>query len=139
MPMASFPVHSKSGVELPGGADLELPLSVQHSAPPSANSGLKQSQRQPFNHDGPMGQLARALATWVANIILSQGGVVTSANLGSLLSSAHPQLYRVIKMQFRGLFALLSLFPDLFKAPLFFAFGDDNILLNFIDLVSSSL
>jgi hypothetical protein len=41
---------------------------------------------------------AEALAAWIASIISHHGGVMTSANLGSTLSSEHADLYRVIKV-----------------------------------------
>mmetsp|Transcript_13820 Transcript_13820/g.40467 ORF Transcript_13820/g.40467 Transcript_13820/m.40467 type:complete len:656 (-) Transcript_13820:339-2306(-) len=55
-----------------------------------------------------------ALAAWVEDIVCEHGGVITSANLGSTLSSSNSGLYRVIKLHYGGLCALLSRFPKRF-------------------------
>ena len=67
-----------------------------------AHFGVSVIQEGTFLHDecypaGPDLQ-AEALAVWIAGIVSSAGGVVTSANLGSSLSAEHAGLYRTIKV-----------------------------------------
>lgn len=57
-------------------------------SPPTSHNAEAESDNQ-----------ADALAAWVASIIASYGGVITSASLGSTLSSEHQSLYRVIKVR----------------------------------------
>eukprot|EP00614_Pseudopedinella_elastica_P004849 CAMPEP_0172588188 /NCGR_PEP_ID=MMETSP1068-20121228/7126_1 /TAXON_ID=35684 /ORGANISM="Pseudopedinella elastica, Strain CCMP716" /LENGTH=620 /DNA_ID=CAMNT_0013383443 /DNA_START=165 /DNA_END=2027 /DNA_ORIENTATION=- len=57
---------------------------------------------------------AQILAQWVGGILRARGGVVPTANLGSILAEEHYELYRIIKMQYGGLYALLTRFPDKF-------------------------
>uniref|UniRef100_A0A7S2D0S3 Uncharacterized protein n=1 Tax=Octactis speculum TaxID=3111310 RepID=A0A7S2D0S3_9STRA len=52
--------------------------------------------------------LAEFIADWLEGIVVEHGGVMTSANLGSSLSSRNFSLYRIIKEHYGGLCALLS-------------------------------
>lgn len=59
--------------------------------------------------------VAEAIAEWVEGIIESNGGSITSANLGIMcLRSQNAAFYRAMKDRYGGLRALLSKFPERF-------------------------
>lgn len=93
-----------------GAPSNELTADPEFVPPPSAVDGLGGSKRlgsrQHSQHPATIPQeseaedtQADALAAWVASIIANNGGVITSASLGSTLSSEHQSLYRVIKVR----------------------------------------
>jgi len=65
--------------------------SHQHSQHPAPAITAPESEAEDTQAD--------ALAAWVASIVANNGGVITSASLGSTLSSEHQSLYRVIKVR----------------------------------------